>query len=95
MTMVVLSNGGGVGPGKAVNGGFGLVLDGSERVDGVIDGALEWDVACGIARRAWAGNEGAMATAKEWNDRLSGRMTIPNLPRKGLVEELVAQRLRK
>jgi urocanate hydratase len=54
MTMTVLSNGGGVGTGKAINGGFGLVLDGSERVDRILDTALEWDAMSGVSRRAWA-----------------------------------------
>jgi urocanate hydratase len=64
MTMVVLSNGGGVGIGKAINVGFGLVLDGSVRVNKVIPDALDWDVACGIARRAWAGNQAAIETQR-------------------------------
>jgi len=62
MTMCVLSNGGGVGTGKAINGGFGLVLDGSARVDHIIQSALDWDVMGGVARRAWARNEHAMET---------------------------------
>jgi len=95
MTMVVLSNGGGVGAGKAVNGGFGLVLDGSERIDGVIHEALDWDVACGIARRAWAGNPAALETARLWNDQGLGQMTLPHVTREGMVEEAVAKRLKR
>jgi len=64
---VVASNGGGVGIGRAINTGFGLVLDGSERVDGIIRSALEWDVMGGVARRAWARNEAAVETAAAWN----------------------------
>ena len=67
MTLVVASNGGGVGVGRAINTGFGLVLDGSERVDEIIRSALEWDVMGGVARRAWARNEGAMEVAAAWN----------------------------
>ena len=92
MTLVVLSNGGGVGVGKAINGGFGLFLDGSERVDGIIRSAVEWDVMGGIARRAWGRNEPAMHTAAAWNaanaDR--GQITLPHGVRDGLVEDLVA-----
>jgi urocanate hydratase len=95
MTMVVLSNGGGVGVGKAVNGGFGLVLDGSQRVDGVIHDALDWDVACGIARRAWAGNPAAFKTAEVWNESGRGQMTLPNQPREGRIEEIVAKRMKQ
>ncbi|OLS24770.1 MAG: Urocanate hydratase [Candidatus Heimdallarchaeota archaeon LC_2] len=69
MTMCVLSNGGGVGTGKAINGGFGLVLDGSERVDSIIKFALDWDVMSGVARRSWARNEPAIETAKHWNKK--------------------------
>jgi len=91
MTLVVLSNGGGVGVGKAINGGFGLLLDGSERVDGIIRSALEWDVMGGIARRSWARNEGAMETAAAWNvaNRDRGLITLPHLVEDGLVEDLV------
>ncbi|MDD1755991.1 MAG: urocanate hydratase [Methanomassiliicoccales archaeon] len=95
MTLVVLSNGGGVGVGKAVNGGFGLVLDGSEKVDDVIHDAMDWDVACGIARRAWAGNPAALETAMLWNDQDRGHMTLPHATRDGLVEEVMAKRARK
>ena len=81
MTLAVCSNGGGVGIGKAVNTGFGLVLDGSERVDGIIREAMEWDVMGGIARRAWARNPGAMGVAAAWNaanaDR--GALTLPHV----------------
>ncbi len=95
MTMCVLSNGGGVGTGKAINGGFGLVLDGSERVDSIIKSALDWDVNCGVARRAWARNDHALETAIRWNKNLKGRgqITVPFIPEKGLVEELVDKRL--
>ena len=80
MTMAVLSNGGGVGTGKAYNGGFGLLLDGSERVDEIIKVALDWDVMVGVGRRSWARNKSAIETAKEWNDAHSnGHVTIPHL----------------
>ncbi len=51
MSLVALHNGGGVGIGKVINGGFGLVLDGSQRVDEVIGRAIPWDVMGGVARR--------------------------------------------
>ena len=96
MTLCVLSNGGGVGTGKAINGGFGLVLDGSERVDSVIRSALDWDVMGGVARRAWARNENAIETAIEWNQRLgtAGQITVPYISKEGLVEDLVEKALR-
>lgn len=79
MTMCVLSNGGGVGTGKAINGGFGLVLDGSERVNEIIRSAIDWDVTCGIARRAWARNINAIDTAYKWNVEYKekGQITLP------------------
>lgn len=67
MSLVALHNGGGVGIGKAVNGGFGLVCDGSERVDDIIRSAITWDVMGGVARRAWARNLHAMETAEAFN----------------------------
>ena len=97
MTLCVLSNGGGVGTSKAINGGFGLVLDGSERVDNVIRSALDWDVMGGVARRAWARNDNAIETVIEWNERLGdkGQISLPYIPKKGLVEDLVEQALSK
>ncbi len=94
MSMVVESNGGGVGIGKAFNGGFGLVLDGSKRVDNIIKNALDWDVNGGIARRAWARNDNALETAEEWNDKNKGRgqMTIPNIADQDLIDKLVDNR---
>jgi urocanate hydratase len=96
MTMCVLSNGGGVGTGKAINGGFGLVLDGSERVDAIIRSALDWDVMGGVARRAWARNDHAIETAIEWNQRLGkkGQISLPYIPEDGLVESLVKKRVK-
>jgi len=67
MTMVVLSNGGGVGIGRSINGGYGLVLDGSKRVDDIIRSALEWDVMVGVSRRSWARNEGSIKVVGNWN----------------------------
>jgi len=97
MTMCVLSNGGGVGTGKAINGGFGLVLDGSERVDSIIKSALDWDVMGGVARRAWARNEHAIETVVEWNKRLGnkGQISLPHIPRKGFVEDLVEKAVKE
>jgi len=97
MTMVVLHNGGGVGTGKVINGGFGLVLDGSERVDSIIKSALDWDVYCGIARRAWARNPHAIETAKTWikNKDGDGFITIPEIPEEGFVENLVKNSLKE
>ncbi|MCI4398524.1 MAG: urocanate hydratase [Acidobacteria bacterium] len=96
MTVAVLSNGGGVGTGKCFNGGFGLVLDGSKRVDKVIVSALDWDVTGGIARRAWARNENAIATAKLWNKKMKtkGHITEPAVAEKELVRKAVDEALR-
>ncbi len=65
MSLVALHNGGGVGIGKAINGGFGLVLDGSERIDEIIKNAMLWDVMGGVARRSWARNENSVTTSIE------------------------------
>ena len=79
MSLVALHNGGGVGVGKAINGGFGLVLDGSARVDSVIRMAMPWDVMGGVARRAWARNPHAMEVCDEYNSEHAdlGRITMP------------------
>lgn len=90
MTMCVLSNGGGVGTGKAINGGFGLVLDGSERVNNIIKLAVDWDVSCGVARRAWARNENALEAAKVWNmEHKDGHITIPFIANNDLVNNII------
>ncbi len=97
MSLCVLSNGGGVGTGKAINGGFGLVLDGSERVDNIIKSALNWDVMVGVSRRAWARNDHAIETAIEWNREIgnNGQITVPYLPKEGLVEDLVEEKFKE
>ncbi len=91
MTMAVLSNGGGVGTGKAINGGFGLVLDGSERVDRILDTALEWDAMGGVARRAWARNDNAIETVDSWNraNAERGHVTVPRVADPALLDRLV------
>ena len=93
MTMAVLSNGGGVGTGKAINGGFGLVLDGSERVDRILDTALEWDAMGGVARRAWARNDNAIATVDIWNraNAARGHVTVPRIANETLLDHLVGK----
>jgi urocanate hydratase len=93
MSLVALHNGGGVGIGKAINGGFGLVLDGSDRVDNVIKQAIPWDVMGGVARRAWARNENSIETSIAYNEmrRGSDHITLPFLTDEGLVEGLVSE----
>ncbi len=78
MSLVTLHNGGGVGIGKAINGGFGLVLDGSERVDKIIRSSMSWDVMGGVARRAWARCENAIKVSLDYNQRSKNQhITIP------------------
>ncbi|WP_299079410.1 urocanate hydratase [uncultured Fretibacterium sp.] len=90
MSLVALHNGGGVGIGRAVNGGFGLVLDGSFRVDEIIRSAMSWDVMGGVARRAWARNENALATAAAFNEKRTGEhITLPYLADEAYLTELV------
>ena len=91
MTMAVLSNGGGVGTGKAINGGFGLVLDGSARVERILDTALEWDAMGGVARRAWARNQNAIETVDTWNraNAARGHVTVPRVAESALLDRLV------
>ncbi len=95
MSMVVLSNGGGVGIGKAFNGGFGLVLDGSEQKDRIIKSAMDWDVMNGVARRSWARNENALQVARRWNikHRGEGHLTLPYLTDEELIDEVISGKL--
>lgn len=89
MSLIALHNGGGVGIGKAINGGFGLVLDGSTRVDDIIKSGIMWDVMCGVARRNWARNEHSMSTAIEFNQKYGeqNHITIPNVVDEALLEK--------
>ncbi|MFY9541740.1 MAG: urocanate hydratase [Dethiobacteria bacterium] len=95
MSLVALHNGGGVGIGKAITGGFGLVLDGSERVDETIKSALLWDVTCGVARRAWARNKNSLTTGIEFNREQAGagQITLPYLVEEGLIEKVTEKLL--
>ena len=79
MSLIALHNGGGVGIGKAINGGFGLVLDGSERVDEVIRTSISWDVIGGVARRSWARNCNSIETIIEHNSVTEDHVTLPYL----------------
>lgn len=90
MSLIALHNGGGVGIGKSVNGGFGLVLDGSLRVDEIIRSSLSWDVMGGVARRAWARNENAISVVSEFNrKRTDGCITLPYIADDELISTLI------
>lgn len=92
MTYCTIHNGGGVGIGKVINSGFGLLLDGSERVDEIIHLSMSWDVMGGVARRSWARNEHAMEVAIEFNKKhTDGTITLPWLADDKLVKEAVAR----
>ncbi len=89
-TWVSIHNGGGVGWGEAINGGFGMVLDGSKEAKKRLKSMLFWDVTNGIARRNWARNEGAMLTidrAMKVNSNL--KVTIPNIVDDSVLKDLV------
>jgi urocanate hydratase len=90
MTLCALHNGGGVGIGKSINGGFGLLLDGSEEVDRIIDSALPWDVMGGVARRAWAGNAHSIETSALYNEKSQGHITLPHLADPELLRSVMA-----
>lgn len=92
MTMVALHNGGGVGIGKSINGGFGMVLDGSDRVDEILKTAMLWDVMGGVARRSWARNPHAMETSIRFNEEEKGKITIPRIPEEELLEKLLEEK---
>lgn len=91
MSLIALHNGGGVGIGKSINGGFGMVLDGSQRVDTIIKSAMMWDVMGGVARRSWARNQNSITTCMEYNQNYYGKghITLPYIPEEKLVRNLV------
>lgn len=97
MSLVALHNGGGVGIGKSINGGFGMVLDGSDRAAKIIESAMMWDVMGGVARRSWARNPNSIATSVEYNKNYAGKghITLPYIPSDELVKRVVAEKTKK
>lgn len=88
-TWVSLHNGGGVGWGEVINGGFGMLLDGSDAASRRLDSMLHWDVNNGVARRAWARNTGALSTIQRAMDaepKLT--VTMPSIVDLDLLEHL-------
>jgi len=96
MSLVALHNGGGVGISKSINGGYGMVLDGSKRVDEILSSAMLFDVMGGVSRRAWATNKNALSTSKEFNEMdNNSSITIPFLADEDLLEKLVNDKYKK
>jgi urocanate hydratase len=88
-TWVSLHNGGGVGWGEVINGGFGMLLDGTDEAERRLEMLLHWDVNNGIARRSWARNEGAInAIQREMERTPLLKVTLPNLVDDELLENL-------
>jgi len=88
-TWVSIHNGGGVGWGEVINGGFGMVLDGSEDADRRLRMMLHWDVNNGIARRSWARNDGAVFAVKREMERTPDlKVTVPNIADDKLIDKL-------
>lgn len=89
MSLIALHNGGGVGISKSINGGFGMVLDGSERVDEILRTAMPWDTMVGVSRRSWARNENSIETTVEYNKMNNGddHITIPFVASDELIEK--------
>jgi urocanate hydratase len=87
-TWISIHNGGGVGWGEVINGGFGMLLDGSEASDRRLKMMLHWDVNNGIARRSWARNEGAIFAIKREMERTKNlKVTLPNLVDDELLDQ--------
>ncbi len=94
-TWVSIHNGGGVGWGEVINGGFGMVIDGSEDSARHIREMLFWDVNNGIARRSWARNDGAMEAIRREMDRTPAlRVTLPNLADEELIKSVLTGHLK-
>ncbi len=93
MSLVALHNGGGTGIGKAINGGFGMVLDGGSRVDEILKSAMSWDVMGGVARRSWGRNPNAMKVAEAYNRENSNgdQITLPYMADEEMVRRAVGK----
>lgn len=95
MTYVALNNGGGVGIGKSINGGFGMLLDGSKRVDEILKQAITWDVMSGVARRAWARNENALKVVENFNYKnIDSKITIPYIANNEKLQSQINKKLK-
>ncbi len=91
-TWVSIHNGGGVGWGEVINGGFGMVIDGSDDSARHISEMLLWDVNNGIARRSWARNKGAIDAIRREMERTPGlKVTLPNIADDSIIEEALRQ----
>ena len=89
-TWISLHNGGGVGWGEVINGGFGMLIDGSEAAKMKIESMLHWDVNNGVARRAWARNSGAIeAITDAMAENPLLKVTIPNITDDAIFDDLV------
>jgi urocanate hydratase len=89
-TWVSIHNGGGVGWGEVINGGFGMVLDGSDNAERRLKNMLFWDVNNGISRRAWArNNEAIFAIKRAMAENPNLKITLPNFAEKELVDEMM------
>ena len=89
-TWVSIHNGGGVGWGEVINGGFGMMLDGSEDCDRRVKSMLHWDVNNGISRRSWARNDGAVFAIKRAMEvEPNLKVTIPNFADDALLDQLI------
>ncbi|MCD6482327.1 MAG: urocanate hydratase [Candidatus Izimaplasma sp.] len=96
MSLVSLHNGGGVGIGKAINGGYGLVLDGSNRIDEILKTAMLFDVMGGVSRRAWARNSHAIETSEKYNKLdNNSHVTIPYIADNSLINDIVTKKYKK
>jgi urocanate hydratase len=88
-TWVSIHNGGGVGWGEVINGGFGMLLDGTAEADRRLKLMLHWDVNNGIARRAWARNDEAIFSIKRaMQNETRLTVTLPNLVNNALIDIL-------
>ena len=90
MSLIALHNGGGVGISKSINGGFGMVLDGSDRADEIIKAAIPWDTMIGVSRRSWARCENSIDTVAEYNRIRGGQdhITMPYVASDDLIERV-------
>jgi urocanate hydratase len=95
MTIVALHNGGGVGIGKSINGGYGMLLDGSKEADEIIKTALIQDVMIGVGRRSWARNKNAIETVNLFNENeTNAHIQVPNISNDEWIQEVVHQKIK-
>ena len=88
MSLVSIHNGGGTGIGNSQSCGYGLILDGSDKINDIIDRGILFDVLCGVSRRAWARNINSINLLNSYDDNVDYKFSLPNICEDDIIDSL-------